>query len=216
MKNLVAASLILLLAGCAGAPTQRLSDDTMSSLNGGTVTLIQRESPTFVAMTSGKGAFALAGVGAAAAAGNKLVKEAQIEDPASAISATLGEKLASKHGVRIVGKSDAVVGSDKVADIASASAGSDYALDVVTNGWSYIYDGFKFSDYFVGYSARLRLIDVDTSAVLASGMCIYDAKKAGKSAVSHDTLTADNAAYIKQELADATSSCVEQFNTAVL
>ncbi|MBT8103978.1 MAG: hypothetical protein KJO95_13485 [Gammaproteobacteria bacterium] len=188
----------------------------MSSLNGKTVTLVQRESPSFVAMTSGKGMFAVAGVGAAAVAGNNLVKDAQIEDPANVIRSTLGDELVKRHGVSIVGHSDAVVSSDDVADVVLAAADSDYALDVVTNGWSYMYDGFKFSDYFVGYSARLRLIDVATSTVLASGMCAYDAKKAGKSAVPHDTLIADNAAYIKQELADATGSCVQQFNSAVL
>lgn len=216
MKILVSAVFCVLLAGCAAAPTQRLSEDTMSTMNGKTVTLIQRESPTFVAMTSGKGMFAVAGVGAAAVAGNNLVKDAQIEDPANAIRSALGEELANKHGAKIAGQSNVVANSDKMADIVLAAGNSDYALDVVTNGWSYMYDGFKFSDYFVGYSARLRLIDVSTSTVLATGMCAYDAKKAGKPAVSHDTLIADNAAYIKQELADATSSCVQQLNTAVL
>ncbi|MGI9238360.1 MAG: hypothetical protein ACR2QZ_13240 [Woeseiaceae bacterium] len=216
MKILASAILFLSMVGCAGVQTQRLADDTVSSLDGKSVTLVQRESPSFVAMTSGKGMFAVAGVGAAAAAGNNLVEDAKIEDPASTIASELGMALTTKHGVNVVGKSDVVVGSDDVDDIVQVAAGSDYALDVVTNGWSYIYDGFNFSDYFVGYSSRLRLIDVATSNVLASGMCTYDAKKAGKSAVSHDTLIADNAAYIKQELADATNSCVQQFSSTVL
>lgn len=216
MKTIIAAILCLTLIGCAGVPTQRISDDTMSSLKGKSVTLVQRESPSFVAMTSGKGMFAVAGVGAAAAAGNSLVEEAQIEDPATAIGVALGQELAAKHGVSIVSQSDAVVNSDKVADIVQVAAGADYALDVVTHGWSYMYDGFNFSDYFVGYSSRLRLIDVNTSTVLASGLCAYDAKKAGKSAVSHETLTADNAAFIKQELSAATGVCVQQFSANVL
>ena len=208
MKTIIAAILCLSLIGCAGVQTQRLSDDTMSSLQGKSVTLVQRESPSFVAMTSGKGMFAVAG--------NNLVKDAQIEDPATAIGSALGQELAAKHGVSILGPSDAVAGSDNVAEIVRVAAGADYALDVVTNGWSYIYDGFNFSDYFVGYSSRLRLIDVNTSTVLASGMCAYDAKKAGKSAVSHETLTADNAAYIKQELSAATDTCVQHFTANVL
>ena len=216
MKTIIAVILCLSLIGCAGAPTQRISDDTMSSLKGKSVTLVQRESPSFVAMTSGKGMFAVAGVGAAAVAGNRLVKEAQIEDPATAIGSALGQELAAKHGVSIVGQSDVVAGSDNVAEIVQAAAGADYALDVVTHGWSYMYDGFHMSDYFVGYSSRLRLIDVNTATVLASGLCAYDAKKAGKSAVSHETLTADNAAYIKQELSAATDTCVQQFSANVL
>ena len=76
MKTIIAVILCLSLIGCAGAPTQRISDDTMSSLEGKSVTVVQRESPSFVAMTSGKGMFAVAGVGAAAVAGNRLVEEA--------------------------------------------------------------------------------------------------------------------------------------------
>ncbi len=216
MKIFISAILCLSLVGCAGVQTQSLSDNTVSSLDGKTVTLVQRESPSFVAMTSGKGMFAVAGVGAAAAAGNNLVEDAIIENPASAIGAALGLELTTKHGVNVVGQSDVVVSSDKVADIVQVAAGSDYALDVVTNGWSFMYDGFNFSDYFVGYSSRLRLIDVATSNVLASGLCTYNAKQAGKQAVSHDTLIADHAAYIKQELADAADSCVQQFNSTVL
>lgn len=208
--------LCVSLVGCAGVQTQRLSADTVSSLDGKSVTLVQRDSPSFVAMTSGKGMFAVAGVGAAAAAGNSLVEDANIEDPASAIASELGMALTTKHGANVVGPSNTVVDSDNVDDIVQAAAGSDLALDVVTNGWSYIYDGFNFSDYFVGYSSRLRLIDVETSSVLASGLCTYDAKKAGKSAVTHETLIADDAAYIKQELADAAASCVQQFSSNVL
>jgi len=216
MKALIAVILSMTLIGCAGAPTQRISDDAVSSLKGKSVTLVQRESPSFVAMTSGKGMFAVAGVGAAAAAGNNLVEEAQIEDPATAIGAALGQELAAKHGVSIVGQSNVVASSDDVAEIAQVATGADYALDVVTNGWSYMYDGFNFSDYFVGYSSRLRLIDVNTSTVLASGLCAYDAKKAGKAAVSHDTLTANDAAYIKQELSAAADVCVQHFSANVL
>lgn len=216
MKTLVSAVLCLSLVGCAGVKTQPLSADTVSALDGKSVTLVLRESPSFVAMTSGKGMFAVAGVGAAAAAGNTLVEDANIEDPAPVIASELGMALTTKHGASVVGPSTAVVDSDNVADVVQAAAGSDLALDVVTNGWSYIYDGFNFSDYFVGYSSRLRLIDVETSNVLASGLCTYDAKKAGKLPVSHDTLIADDAAYIKQELADAAASCVQQFSANVL
>jgi len=200
MKILLPALSCLLLVGCASAPTQRLSE----------------KSPTFVAMTSGKGMFAVAGVGAAASAGNKLVRENGIEDPALVIGETIAKDLSNQHGVSVSGRSSTIADSDKIDEIVQLALGNDYALDVATNGWSYIYDGFKFSDYFVGYSGEMRLIDVSTSQVVASGMCIYDAKKAGKAAVSHDTLMANNAAYIKDELAAATDSCLQQFRSELL
>lgn len=155
--------------------------------------------------------FAVAGVGAAAVAGNKLVKDHEIADPAMRISNSLAQTLTSRHGLRLQGQSAAVAASNNVNDIIQLADGSEYALDVVTNGWSYIYDGFSFSDYYVGYSAKLRLIDVQSSTIISDGFCAYNPKKAGKPPVAHDTLLENNAAYIKQEMAEAADFCSQQF-----
>lgn len=216
MKQLISASLCMMLIGCASVSTQRLTEDTLTLLDGKSVTLVPRKSPSFVAMTSGKGMFAVAGVGAAAAAGNNLVQEKQIEDPAVVIGESFAQDLQSRHGVKVAGHSLSQADSADIGEIVKLAEGSDYALDVATNGWSYMYDGFKFSDYFVGYSSKMRLIDVATRNVVASGFCIYDAKKAGKIAVSHDRLMENDAAYIKQELADAADLCVQQFKSEIL
>lgn len=211
MKNLLLVIACLSIVGCAATQNSPAEPETLANFKGKSLMLIQRESPTFVAMTSGKGMFAVAGVGAAAVAGNKLVKDNAIADPAMNIGHSLANALTTRHGVKLHGQSDAVAASNDVHDIAKLADGSEYALDVVTNGWSYIYDGFKFSDYFVGYSAKLRLIDVDTATVVSSGFCAYDAKKAGKSSVAHEKLLENNAAYIKQEISDAADFCTQQF-----
>ena len=179
-------------------------------MQGKSIILIQRESPSFVAMTSGKGMFAVAGVGAAAVAGNKLVEETGIVDPAMIISRKLAQGLAEEYGVTLSGETD-VVPTDRADSLGAVANDTDYALDVATNGWSYMYDGFNMGDYFVGYSSKLRLIDVKSGEVISSGMCAYNAKEAGKTAVSHETLLSDDAAYIKQELEDATQLCVQEF-----
>ena len=200
----------VLLGACASTQNLAVSPDTLSSMQGKSLILVQRESPSFVAMTSGKGMFAVAGVGAAAMAGNKMVEDNEIVDPAMTISRNLARGLAAEYGVKLRGETD-VVSSDKVENLGEVAEGSDYALDVATHGWSYMYDGFNMGDYFVGYSSKLRLIDVKSGQVVSSGLCAYDAKKAGKSAVPHEALLSDNAAYIKKELADATDLCVEEF-----
>ena len=210
MKSLPLVLACVLLGACASTQNVAVSTDTLASMQGRSLVLIQRESPTFVAMTSGKGMFALAGVGAAAAAGNELVSENQIVDPAMTISRELAQGLIDEYGMSLRGETD-MVQTDKVDGLVEMANGSDYALDVATNGWSYMYDGFSFGDYFVGYSSKLRLIDVHSGQVVSSGLCAYDAKKAGKSAVSHETLLQDNAAYIKNELAEATDLCVKEF-----
>lgn len=210
MKKFLLLVICFSLAGCAATQNKPADPATLAELKGKKVVLVQRESPSFVAMTSGKGMFAVAGVGAAVAAGNKLVKEKNIVDPAMNIATSLGKTLNSRFGATMAGKTSGVASSDNLNEIIGLAGNSDYALDVVTNGWTYIYDGFNFSDYFVGYSARVRLVDVRTSEVVSSGFCAYDAKKAGKSAVTHDALLRNDAAYIKQELADATRICTEQ------
>lgn len=210
MKSLSIVFACVLLGACASTQNVAVSTDTLASMQGKSLILIQRESPTFVAMTSGKGMFAVAGVGAAAAAGNKLVSENQIVDPAMTISRKLAQGLVDEYGMSLRGETETVQ-SDKVDGLVQMANDNDYALDVATHGWSYIYDGFKFGDYFVGYSSKLRLIDVRSGQVISSGSCAYDAKKAGKSAVSHETLLRDNAAYIKNELAEATDLCVKEF-----
>ncbi len=148
------------LLGACASQNVAVSSDTLATMQGKSLVLIQRESPSFVAMTSGKGMFAVAGVGAAALAGNKIVKENDIVDPAMTISRRLANGLVNEYGVALRGETDAIP-TDKVDSLADAANDSDYALDVVTHGWSYMYDGFKMGDYFVGYSSKLRLIDVN-------------------------------------------------------
>ena len=89
----------------------------------------------------------------------------------------------------------------------------DYVLDVETTGWSFIYDGFSFSDYLVGYSVKMRLIDVANAVPIAEGSCCYNTKGAGKPLVSYEKLQENNGAYIKQTLDDATTFCVDKFKT---
>lgn len=212
MKAVSMVVVFLLLGACASTQNMAVSTSTLSSMHGKSVTLIQRESPSFVAMTSGKGMFAVAGVGAAAAEGNKMIRENGIVDPAMTISRVVAESLATDYGLTLQGETD-VVETDSVEMFIEKSGDSDYALDVVTNGWGYMYDGFNFGDYFVGYSSRLRLIDVRTSEVISSGFCAYDAKKSGKSPVSHEKLMAENARYIEQELSAAADHCIQEFAT---
>lgn len=210
MKNLAILFSCVFLGACASTQSLSLSANHQQAMQGKSLVLVQRESPGFVAMTSGKGMFAVAGVGAAVAAGNSMVRENGIADPSIEISRALSRGLASQYGMTVAGETGRAESGD-IDQIIRLAGDQDYALDIVTNGWSYMYDGFSFGDYYVGYSSKLRLVDVHSAEVVSSGMCMYDAKKAGKPAVTHETLLADNAEYIKQELADAASRCVEEF-----
>ena len=211
VKKILLLVFLITVAGCAG--TQKIAVDRtiLPTLKGKTLIQVQRETPTFIAMTSGKGMFALAGVGAAAVAGNQLIKDSQIKDPARLISKSIAETLSSDYLLINNGQTDTVLDSHDRSKIVTAAKGNDYALDIVTNGWSFIYDGFKFSEYIVGCSVKLRMIDVQNEKSIAEGLCAYSTKLAGKPNVSYKKLLENDAAYIKQTLVDATEFCTNQF-----
>lgn len=213
MKKFLPLLLFLFLVGCGGPKFVPMDRAALPTLKGKTVSVVTHESPSFIAMTSGKGMFAVAGVGAAAAAGNKLVKEKHIEDPAPKVGMLVAEDLNSRFGLSSNGQPSKQAEADDLKEIAGQAAGNDYALDVMTIGWSYMYDGFHFSDYYVGCSVKLRLVDVATSEVLSAGLCAYDTKTAGKPTVSHDKLLENDAAYIKQTYKDASTYCADKFMT---
>lgn len=202
---------ILLLIGCATTQTIQLDKATSTGLKGKAVILVKNEKPSFVAMTSGKGMFALVGATAAISAGNALVEEKKIEDPAMRISERLSPVLITKYGLTSKGQSETVPQSTDVNAIAKLSGDSDYALDVASTGWGFIYDGFKFSEYIITYSTKLRLVDVANAKVLSEGACAYSSKNAGKPNVSYEKLMENDAEYIKETLLEAAEYCAAKF-----
>ena len=212
MKRVVMLILFFFLAGCA-VKNMAIDRARLPTMQGKSVALVKNESPSFIAMTSGKGMFAVVGVAAAISEGNQLVKDDEISDPAMNISKLLVQELNSRYGLSPVEESDKLVESRSVESISKLAQGSDFALDVATNGWQFIYDGFSFSDYLIIYRVKMRLIDVANSRVISEGLCAYDTKSAGKPLVSYEKLLENNSAYIKQSLEDATLFCVDKFTT---
>jgi hypothetical protein len=212
MKKIFYLVVSLIIAGCSSVKIVHLNPAASANIQGKSLVLVKRRSPDFIAMTSKKGMFAVVGVGAAVKAGNALVREKGIEDPALKIGRSVAQVLKSRYGMTVKGISRAYAESDDLGVISRLAAGQDYALDVATNGWSFIYDGFSFSDYLVGYSAKLRLIDVKAGKVLAEGLCIYDWKKAGKPTVSYEELMANDAAVIKKHLVESVDFCTRYYS----
>lgn len=212
MKRFVWLAVVFALVGCAGTQSVPIDKSALPGLTGKSLAVVNHEQPSFLAMTSTKGAFAVLGVAAAATAGNQLVKDKGINDPALAIGQQLAQELNNRFALTFDEEAPKMADSTNLKTVAQV-AGTDYALDMQTLGWSFIYDGFNFSEYIVGYSAKLKLIDVPSQKVISSGFCAYDTKKAGKPNVSYETLMANDAAYIKQVMGDATSFCVDKFKT---
>jgi len=166
-------------------------------------------------MTSAKGMFALAGVALAISEGNELVKDDNISDPSGQIAENLAEQLTGKYGMNYAGKTNGTVDGDSPVDISQVANGNAYAIDVETTGWSYMYDGFNFSDYFVTYTAEMKLVDLASSSTVAKGRCLYSSKDVNGT-VPEEKLTKNNSAYIKEQLAGAVVRCSDEFGKKVL
>ncbi len=210
-KFLSLAICCLLLAGCVNTHPQLMNASSREGLAGKTLATTKRSSQPFIAMTAGKGMFALAGVGAAVAAGNDLVERNNVADPTIAITQAVAANYVSGNGMQLV-EPARTVSSSKVSALISAAGDADYILDISPLGWGFNYLPGHFSQYHVGFSANMQLIEVRTGKVLASDSCIYNAKKLGREAVSYEELLANDAAYIKQELANAEAYCAEKFS----
>jgi len=210
MKKILFAVVFLFLVGCASTKNVAIDKAVAPTLKGQSVTLVQHKSPSFIAMTSGKGMFALAGVAAATASGNELVKKDNITDPATDISTDLANELNSRYGLINKGTCNQIADSKAMPAVTKLAEGSNFTLDTISTGWGFFYDGFKFSDYYVVYSANFRLIDVASSKVISEGNCVYNSKKAGKPTVEHNVLLESNSAYIKQCLEEAKTLCTEK------
>lgn len=210
MKYLVIVA-IAMLTGCATTNTP-ITTESAQKLNGESLVITKRERPSFVAMTSSKGMFALVGAVAAISAGNELVEANDIEDPAKKIADTMATRLAQQHSMSYAGQTDQAITAGDASDIADAIPDYTYVVDVATRNWSFIYDGFNFSDYSLTYIADLQLIDTKSGAAISEGSCTYVSKDE-VGTVPYDTLVADNAAFIKEQLNAAADRCINEFGT---
>src|SRR5207247_6174639 len=90
-------------------------------------------------------------------AGNELVKEHAIDDPAYAIAEELARSLAARYGIRSVGVGTGVVSDDDASSVAATYKTAPLALDVKTLQWGFMYFSSNWARYRVVYRARMRL-----------------------------------------------------------
>lgn len=217
MKNaIVALAAVLALSGCVSTKNVKADMAALQGASYRSVAVASREKPDFGAMTAGKATFGLIGGVAMIAAGNRIVRDNEVEDPAVYISAELSRKLAEKLALESHAAAGKTAHSDDVGALAALYANdADLLLDVRTINWSFVYFPTDWNSYRVIYSAKLRLIDTHSKKVVAEGFCARVPEKSAD-APSHDQLLADRAARLKQELRIAADECIAHMNTQVL
>ena len=211
--RLCAVPMFALLAGCVSVQEIPLAPTAAESLRGRITTITTRAMPDFTAFTPGRAAFGGLGGASAVDRGNRLVSENGIEDPAGAIARSIAQQLKERYALTIASHT-VQLDTDELIPLAKTFPEADLLLDVRTINWLYGYFPTAWNRYWIGYWARLRLIDVKRGQVLAEGMCGRKAPEESSNAQSEDQLLANSAQRLKSELANAAQFCMEQFRAA--
>jgi len=208
LRPLAVCAAALTLVGCATVKPQAIEAKHSERLKNQTVATTTREKPSFMMTSPGNMAIGgLIGALIAQSTGNRLIAENEVEDPADAISAGLLRVLQAHQGTRQVTPAMPTTSNDpqKLASVGKGKA--KFVLDVETTGWGAGYFPSAMSRYRVGYSARARLIDVETQAQIAEGGCRRETGFGD--APTYDELWANKAAIMRRESALTVQECVE-------
>jgi hypothetical protein len=213
-KIIVGLFVVCMLPACVSTKTVKADVSTLQQAGHQTVIVSKRELPSFSAMTAGKAGFGLIGAAAMISAGNTIVRENQIEDPAVAIADGLGRALAEQLSVP-VRVADDLLDSTNPAAIAKQYPGAGLLLDVQTVNWSFGYFPTDWNNYRVIYSVKVRLIDTRTGKLVAEGFCAR-VPEYSADAPSHDELLGNNAAELKARLKRSGEQCQEELKSQTL
>jgi hypothetical protein len=199
LRSIAAGIACLVLAGCVSTKTIPMKTDQLAKFQGGTIALAARPKPDFAAMTAGKAMFGMIGAAAMISAGNTIIKENEVEDPAIGIGQELIKNFQEVHPGKL----------------AKQYANVDLLLDLQTINWSFTYFPADWNSYRVIYSVKMRVIDTRQGRLLAEGFCSRVPEKT-PSAPSRDELLANKADRLKQELARSANQCLSELREKVL
>lgn len=186
-----------------------ISPTAAAKLNGKVLAVVRHERPPFLAMTPGRGAFALLGALAAFQSGKELVEKNGIEDPAYIFEQQLAPALATNYSMKLrQGPAAMLKGSDKKT-LKAAFPDADYALTVASINWGYQYLPLKFGHYSILYGAVFTLNDVKTGQKLAEFMCFQNTSK-HDSPPDGDQILANRAQLVKDETAALAWDCMDR------
>lgn len=203
-----------LLAGCVSTENIKIDQKHATNMHEKTMAITSSDKPDFAAMTAGKAMFALVGAFAMISAGNDIVSENNISDPAAYIGEEVAKKLSSIHSVKAAYPANAN-SDDDISTLTKEHTANDYLLDVRTINWSFAYFPTSWDVYRVIYSAKLRIIDTKTQDVVAEGFCSRVPDQTADSP-SYDELLNNNAARLKEELKVAADYCISEFQQNII
>lgn len=214
-KIVGAVAVTALVSGCVSVQNKPLAADASKALAHKSLAYTEYARADFAAMTAGKAMFGGLGGAAMVHAGNEIVTENNIGDPALDISAALASRLEKSQGMTLA-SAPVQVPKDDVGTLVAHANGADFLLDVKTLNWMFAYYPTSWSHYHVMYAARMRLIDVHTHAVVAETMCKASQPAKEAEAPTHDELISDHAAKLKSLVNQEVQDCVNLLSSQIL
>lgn len=200
-----------IVVGCAS--TIPLTPDAAKALTNREVTVARYEQPSFWPMSREKLALGLMHHSFLIIAGDELVAQNKIDDPAKYIGQQLSQDLAARYGTTVA-SNPVKLADDDVEAIAKNHPTVDLVLEVRTTFWGFMYYTADTDRHRVNYAAHLRLVDVKGGRIIAEGSCSHRTEEA-PSAPTYDELVANSAERLKEELRGAADFCVGEFKTKV-
>lgn len=147
--------------------------------------------------------------------GIDIIKNNELQDPASSIGFELLKSLSKKYNIEII-ESEKYVESNKVSDIIIAHPGVDWILDIETINWNFKpFSKPHRNRYRITYEAKLRLIDTRDKTIVAEGLCSNPSDLTGLSP-GYIELVKNDAERLKYELDLATYNCIDMFKYDIL
>ncbi|HEY6126146.1 MAG TPA: hypothetical protein VIV63_15950 [Steroidobacteraceae bacterium] len=184
-----------------------LPESAVAALSGKSFVVTRHDKAGFTAMTAGKAAFGLFGAGAMISAGNKIVADNAIGDPADILERELAPAVAKQYGLQLKAGPSPVIKASKPKEIAATQPDVDYVLDVESTGWMFAYYATDWDKYWVGYSAHVKFIERASGKLIADAFCNATTNKHAASP-SKDSLLENNAQLLKDVTTAQGWACV--------
>lgn len=200
-------ALVWAVALPVAAKSKVIPEADAAALQGKTVALTVHERPGFSAMTAGKVMFG--GAIAMAIAGNNLIRENDVQDPAVVLRTQLASALANAYGAQILPVDTVPTKAKKPKDLAALHPEADYVLDVRSTSWNSAYFPLRWGNYWVQYVAEVQLIDARTKGQVGSARCIAHTRDNPK-APTREQLEGNGAQLLKDVTTSLGWECVQK------
>lgn len=209
IRNISIAALVLFatLAAAKDKPLP-LAAEAATQLRDKTVTITRHEKPSFTAMTAGKAGFALIGSIAMVSAGNAIVRENEIADPADIVEHELVGALTRHYGLQAPAAPALVIKEEKLKDLLALKVDTDYLLDVRSGSWNFAYYPTQWGKYWVGYSVQVQLVDKRAGKLVSNLACNANTNKQ-QPYPTKDAMLADKAQLLKDITGSLGWRCVQ-------